>query len=302
MRQVSPREVFARVARQLPADCRSHLVVVGSLAAAYHLLGDGEDTSVRTKDMDCILVPRIEAVSQGQAVASALLAAGWHPPSHGPFAAPGAPDTPDDQLPVVRLYPPDSDDWFIELLTVQDAADTRDRGFERVDLGRAGHYALATFRFIDVAAYRPVETRVGIRCARLEMLVLSNLLRNPVIRPERMPPDETGPRRSNKDLGRVVSIARLAGRTVVESWPPAWIEALQSLHSSEWTELARAAGGGIRALLGSEGDLREALDVSLAGLLASANVSLEEFRIEAERLLIDAIDQLERKARPPEGR
>ncbi len=296
MRLISARQVFARVASQVPAECRAHLVVVGSLAAAYHLFGARPESAVRTKDMDCILVPRIEAVSQGQAVARALLAAGWRPPSHGPFAAPGAADTPDDRLPVVRLYPPDSDDWFVELLTVQDPADTRDRGFERVDLGGAGHYALATFRFLDVAAFRPVATGAGVSCARLAMLVLSNLLRNPVVRPERMPPDGTGPRRSNKDLGRVVAIAHLAGRTTAESWPTEWIEALRTLHHSSWVDLARAAGGGIRALLRSEGDLREAFDVSVAGLLAPANASLDEFRFAAERLLVDAIDPLAQMA------
>lgn len=150
----------------------------------------------------------------------------------------------------------------------------------------------AECRAHDVAAFRPVATGAGVRCARLAMLVLSNLLRNPVIRPERMPPDGTGPRRSNKDLGRVVAIAHLAGRTTAESWPTEWIEALRALHHSGWVDLARAAGGGIRALLRSEGDLREAFDVSVAGLLAPANASLDEFRFAAERLLVDAIDPL----------
>ena len=83
---------------------------------------------------------------------------------------------------------------------------------------------------LDVAAYRAIETPEGIRCARLEMLALSNLLRNPVIRPERMQtPVGPGPKRSNKDLGRVLAIARLAGREVVAQWPAAWAEALRGL-------------------------------------------------------------------------
>lgn len=123
MSLVSPRAVLARVARQVPARCRPNIIVIGSLAAAYHLLGEGEDVPVRTKDIDCILVPRIEAVRTGKAVADALLAAGWRRRTEGPHAAPGTALTPDDDLPVVRLSPPDSTDWFIELLTVQDAGD-----------------------------------------------------------------------------------------------------------------------------------------------------------------------------------
>ena len=302
MTLISPRLVVAAVARQVPAECLPHLVVIGSLAAAYQLLKETDESSVRTKDMDCILVPRIEAIPRGEAVADALLAAGWQHPSSGLSVAPGTIETPDEDLPVVRLYPPDSADWFIELLTVQDAADQRDRAFERVVLSDGGHYALATFRFLDVAAYRPIETPEGIRCARVAMLALSNLLRNPVIRPERMrTPTGLGPKRSNKDLGRVLTLARLSDRAAVARWPDAWAEALCVLHPRDWTELGQGAGAGVRALLASEGDLREALEVSRAGLLASVPMSVDEFRIVAERLLADAVEPLEEAARRAPG-
>ena len=101
----------------MPASCRRNIVVIGSLAAAYHL-GKDEDVPVRTKDIDCILVPRIEAVRTGKAVADALLAAGWRRRTDGPHAAPGTALTPDADLPVVRLHPPGSTDWFIEILTL----------------------------------------------------------------------------------------------------------------------------------------------------------------------------------------
>jgi hypothetical protein len=298
MSLVSPRAVLARVAHQVPARCRPNMIVIGSLAAAYHLLGKDEDVPVRTKDIDCILVPRVEAVRTGKAVADALLAAGWRRRTEGRHAAPGTALTLDDDLPVVRLYPPDSTDWFIELLTVQAAGDDRDRAFERLVLSDGGHYAVASFRHLDVAAHRAAETREGIRCARLEMLVLSNLLRNPVIRPERM---ETagglGARRSNKDLGRVLTIARLVGRDTTAEWPGPWEESLQTLHPSHWSGIAARAGDGIRALLASEGDLREALEISRVGLLAHVPVTLDEFRAVAERLVVDAIEPLEEAAR-----
>jgi hypothetical protein len=110
-------------------------------------------------------------------------------------------------------------------------------------------------------------------------------------------PGSLGPRRSNKDLGRVLTISRLVGRDAVGAWPTAFAAALKALYSVRWRELASRAGSGIRALLASEGDLREALEISRMGLLAHVPMSPEEFRIVAERFLVDAIEPLEEFAR-----
>ena len=192
MSLLSPRAVLARVARQVPAHCRRNIIVIGSLAAAYHLLGEADEGQVRTKDIDCILVPRIQAVRAGKAVADALLAAGWRRRAEGAHATAGTAQTLDDDLPVVRLCPPDSTDWLIELLTIQDTGDERD---------------------------------------------------------------------------------------------------------GQWTELAGRVGAGVRALLAGGGDLREALDISGSGLLASVLVTPDEFRAVAERLVVDAIEPLEHASR-----
>lgn len=298
MSLVSPRAVLARVAHQLPEHCRGNIIVIGSLAAAYHLLAESGEGLVRTKEIDCMLVPRVEAVRAAKSVADALLASGWRRPTEGPHATPGTAETRDDDLPVVRLYPPDSSDWYIELLGMLDASDERDRAFDRVALSDGSHYAVASFRHLDVAAHEPIDAPEGLRCARLEMLALSSLLRNPIIRAERMlAPGGLGPRRSNKDLGRVLTISRLAGRDAVATWPTAFVAALEALYSARWRELASRAGSGIRALLASEGDLREALDISRVGLLAHVSISLDEFRVVAERFLVDAIEPLEESAR-----
>lgn len=298
MTLLSPRAVLARVARQVPEECRANIIVVGSLAAAYQLLGERGGGVVRTKDIDCLLVPRVEAVRVGTSVADALLAAGWRRRVEGRHGQPGTPATADDDLPVIRLNPPDATDWYIELLSVLEAGDPRDRTFDRVVLSDGGHYAVASFRHLDVVAHQPVETPEGIRCARLSMLVLSNLLRNPTIRPDRMfAGEEPGPRRSNKDLGRVLSIARLAGRDGVEQWPAVWEDALRRYYADQWRGLAARVGDGIRALLASEGDLREALELSRLGLLAHVPMTPEAFKVVAERLLVDAIEPLETLAR-----
>ena len=298
MTLLSPRAVLARVAGQVPEECRANIIVVGSLAAAYQLLGERGGGLVRTKDIDCLLVPRVEAVRVATSVADALLAAGWRLRAEGQHGQPGTSATLDDDLPVIRLNPPDATDWYIELLSVLEAGDPRDRTFDRVVLRDGGHYAVASFRHLDVVVHQPIETPEGIRCARLSMLALSNLLRNPTIRPARMlAGTEPGPRRSNKDLGRVLSIARLLGRDGVEQWPAAWLDALRRYYTDQWPQLAARVGDGIRALLASEGDLREALELSRLGLLAQAPMTPDAFRVVAERLLVDAVEPLEERGR-----
>jgi hypothetical protein len=103
---------------------RDNIVIVGSLAAGYHLLGDGKEAQVQTKDIDCLLFPRVEAVRAGGQVAGDLLAARWRPRTDGEHAQPGDENTPDGALPAVRLWPPDSKEWFIELLAAHDPADS----------------------------------------------------------------------------------------------------------------------------------------------------------------------------------
>lgn len=298
MSGISPRAVLARVAAQVPAGCRANIIVVGSLAAAYHLYREAADAVVRTKDIDCVLVPRIEAVRAGTEVADALISAGWQRRTEGPHGTPGGSMTADADLPVIRLYPPDSTEWYIELLSVLEGGDQRDRTFDRLVLADGSHYALASFRHLDVVGHAPAESPEGLRVATLPMLVLSNLLRNPIVRPDRMlvggRPE--GPKRSNKDLGRVLSIARLTGREETDTWPSAWADALQAYYSDRWRELAARVGGGVRELLAQSDDLAEALDVSRLGLLAATPVTLEEFRVVAQRLLVDAIEPLETSA------
>ena len=162
MSDVSPREVLARVSAAIPAACRDKIVIVGSLAAGYHLLRDRAEAQVRTKDVDCLLYPRVEAVRAGGEVAGQLLDAGWHPKAEGKHAQPGTESTPEDSLPAVRLYPPASQEWFLELLAAHERGDAADKRWMRLRLP-AGHFGLPSYRFLDLAIHQAPMTDLGLR-------------------------------------------------------------------------------------------------------------------------------------------
>lgn len=298
MSQVSARAVFQMVASAVPPDCREHMIVVGSLAAGYHFFGRDESRQVRTKDIDCILVPRVSAVRTGRSVAERLLASGWSHLTEGRHCDPGTASTPDDDLPAVRLRPPDGGEWFIELLTVHEQGDVHAKRWTRLELP-GGHFGLPSFRYLDLATYRPHDTDVGLRYARPEMMALSSLLGNQVIRPETMESPVLGRaiKRGNKDLGRAVALGRLSSQEEIERWPTAWEEALEAGYSDRWRELAMCAGAGLRSLLASDADLDQALVTSNTGLLASSQATLDQYRLTLQRLLQDAIEPLEERAR-----
>ena len=295
---VSPRAVLEMVAATVPPECHEQIIIIGSLAAGYHFFGQDETRQVRTKDIDCMLVPRVTAVRTGETVAERLLAAGWSPRTDGIHCDPGTPSTPDDDLPAVRLHPPDQTEWYIELLTIHEPDDERDRSWARLKLP-SGHFGLPSFRFLDPVTHEPLSTDLGLCYARPEMLALSNLLRNPVIRPDTMDALVEGRaiKRSNKDLGRVLAIARLSGDDQTAEWPQAWEEALVALYESRWVDLALGSGSGLRSLLGSGPDLDEAVITNNTGLLSSDPVSREQLRLTGERLIHDVVEPLRQAAK-----
>jgi hypothetical protein len=294
---ISPRDVLREVAAAIPADCRPNVVVIGSLAAAYQLFGADGRTPMRTKDVDCMLSPRVSAVSKGAAWTERLFDAGWTFRANEEFRAPGDATTPLDRLPAVRMKPPSSDDWFVELLTVPEASADRERRFLRLET-RHGHFGIPSFGFLSLVNVDPLETELGIRVARTEMMALANLLEHPVIADARMSTSIAGRsiKRSNKDLGRVLAILRETDDDATMRWPDAWWDALQRCFPKDAATLARRAGSGMAALLRRPGDLDEARHACNNGLLAASPVTVEQLEALGRRLVADAIEPLERRA------
>ncbi len=300
MNQIPPSKVLTEVRDAVPAGCRKHIIIIGSLAAGYHFFGEDRSKAVRTKDVDCVLEPFHAAVGAGQTIARQLLDAGWQRRTRGDHQRPGDEHTPVDQLPAVRLYPPkvdpDSEEaWFIELLTVPESAAGTGKEWTRLPLAE-GHFALPAFRYLSVTAFKPFNAgELGIRYARPEMMALANLLEHPKIKPERMSGLFAGRtiKRSNKDLGRVLAITSLANLNDHRPWAVYWKEALEHCFPNEWRDLASRAGSGLRELMQSQNDLEEAHHTCIYGLLASQPPTIDALMAAGERLLGDVVETLE---------
>lgn len=294
---VSPADVLREIAEAVPEDCRDLVIVIGSLAVGYHYFRDQAEMVVRTKDADCLLSPRGKAVSAGIEITNLLISNGWKVKAGADWAKPGSSSTPDDELPAVRLQPPGSSEWFIELLTVPDSPVDEGKRWVRLQT-QQGDFGLCSFRFLSLTDYKPIKTRLGVSISRPEMMALANLLEHPEIGTQRMSAGFAGRpeiKRSNKDLGRVVAIARLAlsaDEDALLGWPAQWRDALQNRFPGDWQEMAVRAGSGLEKLLRSDTDLEQALHTCVYGLLTSRPPTLDQFRAAGERLLAEAIGPL----------
>ncbi len=297
MGPLAPRAVFREVAAAVPEDLRGSLVVIGSLAVAYRLLPEDDGLGVRTKDVDCVVTPRLAAIDRGRELTRRLLAAGWRVHAVGAFAAPGGGGTPEAALPVVRLHPPGRSEWFLELLA-EPAEGQHGRTFTRLPLADGAHFVLPSFEFGAVATHGAEAAEGGLRCARPERMALSHLLEHPRLRPETI--GATALRRSNKDLGRALAIAWLDAENL-DAWPASWLTTLRELFPRRWARLAAHCGDGLRALLASPADLREAADICAVGVLAGRSVSATDLELAGRRLAAIVVGEVEAAGRAAGG-
>jgi hypothetical protein len=302
MNSIIPSEVIKTVAEAVPADCLENLVIIGSLATAFAYFGDSRRIAVRTKDIDCLLKPHAVASEKGQAVATQLFNAGWKQRLLGDHVEPGNINTPENELPAVRLYhpainPEDENAWFIELLTEPESSKDVGKSWTRIVIDK-GHFGLPSFRYLSIAAFLPEKTNdFGLFYARPQMMALANMLEHPEIKPDRMSTRFNGReiKRSNKDLGRVLAIGYLEqekGTIDFHKWAIDWLTALQICFPEDWKNLAKNAGSGLIQLIGNSTDLEEAHHTCAYGLLSSFGVRLDDLKEVGERIIGEAVADL----------
>jgi hypothetical protein len=298
MTLLSPRDVMKQVAEAIPEDCRDDVIIIGSLAVAYHFFGSDPQSGVSTKDIDCMLSPNVRAVRNGKAVAERLFAAGWQLRKDPKWDKPGDAATPTMDLPFVRLHPPGNTEWFLELVASPPMGGTQAKDYDRLSTER-GDFALFSFRFLALTEEDPIRTRFGIAYARPEMMALANLLHHPRVSPDLIA--GTDWKRSNKDLGRVLALAWLAtarDEDALLAWPALWRAALERRFPGDWRDLAIVAGDGLQVLLHRPADLAQATVICNLSLLAGRDLDERKLRATGRRLLQDAVAPLKAAAHP----
>ena len=293
MNRLDPNALFIRIAAEIPSDLQRHVFVTGSLAAAYHFQARLEGRAINTKDVDLVVHPAGD-MDSCRRMARELLDRGWtrtdecHP-KPGPVPA--------DALRAIRLYPPGPHDYFIEFLNLPQRGQADLKRWVPVQMDD-GWYGLPSFRFLGVTSLNRLTSDVGLEYAAPSMMALANLLSHARIGADRI---QAGPMRdllrSAKDLGRVIALARLAGRDETEGWPGTWLEALKTCFPADWGELAARAGDGLKELLADENALEDARRTTDVGLLRGMDLSAEMLKVTGERLLLDAIEPLAEIAR-----
>ncbi len=285
--RLEPERLFEVIAGQVPADLYPHILLVGSLAAAYHYRQALGHRGVNTKDADLIVRPA-GAVPECARIAMRLLDAGWvrHEKC---WASPDG--TPAGELRAIRLRPPDGAPYFIELLALPAPGQREARVWTPCALDD-GLYGLPSFRFMGVLELEALASEAGLGYAHPAMMALANLLSHPRVGPETMGGSIGGRvlRRASKDLGRVLALAWLEGREGTQAWAGLWRRALRESFPGEASSLAASLGLGLRELLEDPGLLEEARHAVDIGLLNGLGVTGDNLAAIGERLLVDGVE------------
>jgi hypothetical protein len=292
MAALDPVQIFTRLCRDIPPGLRRHIIVTGSLAAAYEYRVKLQLQAVNTKDADLVIHPAGDVLS-ARDMTRGLINLGWRPTENcNPMPNPDRLE----RLRAIRLTPPDSTDYIIELLNVPVEEQGRAKEWIPVQLPD-GWYGLPSFKFMGLTTHDRRQSSEGLEYASPAMMALANLLSHQTLTDDEIESGEfVGILRCAKDLGRVIALASLAGREATSAWVPHWRASLEKCFPKNWPALARRAGDGLRQLLADEDILEQARKTTESGLLKGRGYDIAALRAFGQRLLLDAVDEFERQA------
>lgn len=285
---LDPRLLFELISTTVPPDLHANLLIVGSIAAAYHHRAALTGQAVQTKDADVVVQPA-GAIPECQAIAKRLLTAGWRRTEE---CRPSRSPEPADALFALRMYPKESDAFFIELLGLPDPAQAEPKRWVACDLDD-GWYGIPCFRYMSLLGSDRRDSGLGIQYASPPLMALANLLSHPRMGTAVMSGSIGGRKilRSAKDLGRVLALARLHEGDL-EDWLPIWAAALVRHFPADPGILAARAGAGLRELLVDEDALEQAHHTTSVGLLRGLNVAPDQLGILGAQVIQFVVDPL----------
>ena len=293
MNKLDPKELFERIANDVPKELHQNLFVTGSLAAAYHFQAKLQGQAINTKDADLVVHPAGN-ISSCKDMTERLLDCNWRRTDQ---CFPTKSKEPVGELRAIRLFPPESNLYFIEFLNIPGQDQTEAKRWIPMQLSD-GWYGLPSFRFLGIASVNRVASHVGLEYASPSMMALANLLSHPEVGTSRIESGAMkGVLRSAKDLGRVIALAFLAGREETETWLEPWLNSARTCFPSQWKELFDILGSGLEELVNDDNALEEARQTTDVGILNGLDVSAEQLRAIGERLMFDVIFPLRERSK-----
>jgi hypothetical protein len=285
MNKLNPVKLFERIAGDIPANLHPHLFVTGSLAAAYHYNAVIQGQAINTKDADLVIHPAGHTESC-RAMADKLRSIGWKNTSD---CYPQENAEPSETLRAIRMYPPASNEYFIEFLNIPQKDQAESKLWVPLQLSD-GWYGLPSFRFLGIVSIGRITSHVGLEYAQPSMMALANLLSHPEVGTTRIASGAMqGVLRSAKDLGRVIALARLEGRDGTEAWSNAWRGAIAECFPEKQEQLLTQLGSGLEEMLKDDNAMEDARRTTDIGLLSGMEVDADMLRATGERLLQDVI-------------
>lgn len=288
---LDPAFLFDMIAKTVPQDLHPNILIVGSIAAAYHHRDALTGQAVQTKDADVVVQPA-GAIEECRQIAKRLLAEGWRPIDD---CKPSRKPEPADELLAIRLNPGETTSFFIELLGLPQPGQAESIRWVPCELDD-GWYGIPCFRFMTLLVDDRRNTELGIQYASPPLMALANLLSHPRVGTAVMRKPIGGKTilRSAKDLGRVLALARLHEGDL-EEWLPIWEAALLRHFATDQRNLAAHAGDGLRELLEDDNALEQAHHTTNVSLLRGLDMTPERLRIIGEQVLQFIIDPLAEK-------